>query len=114
MTAAALAYPIPGAALAHDLGIQVVDLTPELAAWLGSRRRRGVVLTRVEPGSPAASAGLRVGTVVSKVGKRPVEDTGQFLRALVQAGRTQRVSFEGEVDERDSVAIDVLAWGGEE
>ena len=114
MTAATLAPPVSGASLAHDLGLQVVDLTRELAASLGSRRRHGVVLTRVEPGSPAASAGIRVGTVVSKVGSRRVKDTGQFLRALVKEGRSERLSLEGEVEERGHVVIDVPAQGGEQ
>ncbi len=43
----------------HKLGLTVQTLTPELARSLGTDREKGVVVTSVEPGTPAARAGLR-------------------------------------------------------
>ena len=40
-----------------SLGITVQELTPEIARDLGLKRETGVVVTGVEPGSPAAEAG---------------------------------------------------------
>src|SRR5512139_2191465 len=41
-----------------SLGIAVQNLTPEIARGLGLKTESGVVITRVEPGSSAESAGL--------------------------------------------------------
>ena len=43
------------------LGVELVDLTPELREHFGAPRDVGVMVGRVEPGSPAARAGLEVG-----------------------------------------------------
>lgn len=45
-------------------GVTVQDLTPELAGALGIETRDGVVVNGVEPGSAAATAGLREGDVI--------------------------------------------------
>ena len=42
-----------------SLGITVQNLTPEIAQGLGLRRITGVVVTQVEPESPAAEAGIQ-------------------------------------------------------
>ncbi len=56
------------------LGISVADWTPELADHLNlSPTRRGIVVTDVVEGSPAALAGLRVGDLVSGVDGKPVD-----------------------------------------
>jgi serine protease Do len=49
------------------LGIGVEQLTWERASGLGLGETRGVLVTRVQPGSPAAAAGLRAGDVLREV-----------------------------------------------
>lgn len=39
------------------LGVLVMSLTPELRKHLGATESRGVLVARVEPGTPAAAAG---------------------------------------------------------
>ena len=53
-------------------GIAVQDLTPELAKALGAGLGDGAVVSDVEPGSAAATAGLRPGDVIVAVNGRPV------------------------------------------
>ena len=48
-------------------GLQIQALTPELARTFGARAT-GVVVSEVEPGSPAAQAGFRQGMLIYKVG----------------------------------------------
>ena len=43
------------------LGVMVMSLTPELRKHLGAAEDRGVLVAHVEPGTPAASAGIAVG-----------------------------------------------------
>ena len=53
------------------LGIDMVDITAEIAKKLGIATLDGVVIAAVQPGSPAAHAGLREGDVaVSMNGRR--------------------------------------------
>ncbi|EKF75614.1 serine protease [Alcanivorax hongdengensis A-11-3] len=54
------------------LGVTIQDLTPELADAFGVKRKRGVVVTQVEPKSPADKAGLKTGDVVVAVDGRSV------------------------------------------
>jgi len=66
------------------LGVGVVPLTPELASELGLRRgTQGVVIQSVEPGGPAAEAGLQPGDVIQEVNRQPVR-TPQDMRAALQ------------------------------
>lgn len=64
------------------LGLRVQDLTPQLAEQLGLEDPAGVVIRGVEPGSPAAEAGLRRGDVILELNQKPVGDVGDFRKAL--------------------------------
>ena len=46
---------------------------------------RGVVVTRVDPGSPAARAGLRPGDILLEVGGKPVDGVDAFRQAWTSA-----------------------------
>ncbi|MBX5495619.1 MAG: PDZ domain-containing protein, partial [Bryobacteraceae bacterium] len=64
-------------------GVQVDELTPQVARQLGLPRDTfGVVITDVRPGSPAAEAGLRRGDVVQEVNRRRVTNVSSFERAV--------------------------------
>ena len=63
-----------------SLGIAVQDLTPEIAQGLGLKKATGVVVTQVEPGSPAAEAGLQTGDVIREVNRKPVKNADDFGR----------------------------------
>ena len=56
------------------LGLETQVITAEIAAALALDSRRGAVVTRVQPNSPAASAGLRPGDVVVRIGGTPVSN----------------------------------------
>ncbi len=71
------------------LGVAVAPVTPDLRARLGlSRASTGVVVTSVDPGGPAALAGLREGDVITRANGRAVEDVDTLRGAL--ASRTDR------------------------
>jgi serine protease Do len=54
------------------LGITVQELTKELAANLGVRDNKGLVITEVKPGSPAEDAGVTPGSTIVEInGVRP-------------------------------------------
>ena len=45
-----------------------------------------MVVTEVDPASPAASAGLKEGDVIQQVNRQPVETAGDFARAVKKSG----------------------------
>jgi serine protease Do len=61
-----------------EIGVSAQTLTPVLAAGLGIKRDRGVILADVRPNGPAAAAGLRPGDVVLAVNDKPMENARQF------------------------------------
>ncbi len=75
------------------LGVEVQELTPELAKGLGVAADRGAVVTRVMKGSPAAEAGLRSGDVVTSVDGQPVRSAADLRNriGLRRAGETVKL-----------------------
>jgi serine protease Do len=63
----------------------VQNLTPELARRLRSNRDSGVVVTRVEPGSPAAEAGIQTGDIIREVNRKTVKDADDLIQKIEQA-----------------------------
>ena len=64
------------------LGIGVQNLTPEIAKELGVKKGPGVVVTRVEPGSAAAEAGIQAGDVIQQVNRQPVKNVEDFAQKV--------------------------------
>jgi serine protease Do len=78
----------PGSVRVEKLfGMQLQDLSSELSDALGYLRR-GVLITAVEPNSPAEDAGIKRGMVVYRVNKSDVSSVGQVEESLrsVQSG----------------------------
>jgi len=74
-----------------SLGITIQNITPEIARGLGLKKDTGVVITRVEPGSPASEAGLQSGDVILEVNRTPVKDAGDFVKKVEKAGDQNNV-----------------------
>jgi serine protease Do len=63
-------------------GLMVENLTPQLGEFFGAKNGNGVLVRSVEKGSRAASAGMRAGDVIVRVGEQAIHDTGDFTHAL--------------------------------
>ncbi len=74
-------------------GLQLQDLTPELAQALGYTAGLGVLVTAVEPDSPADTAGFERGLVVYRVGKYSVNSVKQVEKLLSHASSGSNVTF---------------------
>ena len=72
------------------LGAQGQDLTPRLAQAFGIETGNGFVVTRIEAGTPAFKAGLRVGDVIVAANGRPIRSTRDVhnLVGLQRLGQT--------------------------
>ena len=81
----------PAAANADRLfGMQLQDLTAELTDAFGLAPGRGVLVSAVAPGSPAAEIGVERGLVIYRVGQHDVNSVRSIetLLARVQSGMT--------------------------
>jgi serine protease Do len=74
-------------------GMQVQDLSGELSDALGYAHSRGVLITAVEPGSPADEAGVERGLVIYRVGKQEVNSVKQIENLLAKMQSGTSVNF---------------------
>ena len=74
-------------------GLQLQDLTDELASALGYASGRGVLVSAVEPDSPADRAGIERGLVLYRVGKFNVNSVKQVNTLLKHANSGERVDL---------------------
>jgi serine protease Do len=69
-------------------GVEVQNLTPDISQELNlAPGTHGVVVTSVDPSSPAAAAGLSRGDVIQEVNHKPITSTGEFQQALSGADK---------------------------
>ncbi len=68
-----------------SLGVTVQNLTPQIARELGLKKSAGVVVTGVEPGSPAAEALIQVGDVIQAVNRKPIKNVDEFVKIVEKA-----------------------------
>ncbi len=64
------------------LGIEMADLTQELAKKLGVNTLEGAIMAVVQPGSPAEKSGLREGDVVTALNGRPIRNAAELRARL--------------------------------
>lgn len=65
-----------------QLGVQVQDLTPELAQGLQTDQLRGAVIAKVDQGSAAQQAGFRSGDIVVRCNGKLIENAAQFRNQI--------------------------------
>lgn len=75
------------------LGMDIREVTPEKVKELKLPAERGVLVTDVEPDSPAAQAGFKANDVVQEFSGQRIEGTAQFRRLVREtpAGRNAQI-----------------------
>jgi len=94
------------------LGIQMITLTPALKDEINAEGttsvtvEQGVVIAAVQPGSPAAQAGLRRGDVITQIGNQPITSADQVQQqvAAVNVGDTLTLTIERQ-GQRQTVPV---------
>jgi serine protease Do len=76
---------------AQTLGLEVEDLTRDLADRFQYRLGEGVIVTAVTPGSPAAEEGIRPGDLILSVNGRNIASTDEFAAAVRQSRQRGKV-----------------------
>ncbi len=64
------------------LGVNIMDLDNDLAAYFSVKAGEGILVTKVEKDTPAAKAGLKSGDVIVQMGDKPVKDSGDIHESL--------------------------------
>jgi len=77
-----------------QLGISVENLTGDIAEALGLSSGKGVLVTGVEPGSPAERAGIRPSDVVLSVDGHAVSSLGALSAEVATFGANRGVKFD--------------------
>ncbi len=95
--------PAPQAATPNDnaqasvaerlFGIQLQNLTQDLTDALGLAAGKGVLVSAVEPSSPADEIGIERGLVIYRVGKYDVRSVAQVEKLLTRARSGTSVDF---------------------
>ena len=75
----------------YNLGIEVTEITPSIAARVGIDK--GVVISRVRPGSLAYEAGLRRGDVILEINRRPIIKLDDYYQAIKRLKPGESVLF---------------------
>jgi serine protease Do len=76
------------------LGIGIQDVDPNLAGAMGLPTADGVLVSDVEPGSPAAKGGLLRGDVILTVEGKKTNSSTQLRNLIAEAGANRKVSIE--------------------
>jgi serine protease Do len=90
------------------IGIAMTPLAEEKRAP-GSAARRGARIDEVQPGSPAARAGLRVGDIITAYRGQPITTPRQFAWAVAQTRAGERAEVTIERDGREMTRTVAIA-----
>jgi Do/DeqQ family serine protease len=103
------------------IGVQIQDLTPDLAEAFGVDVQTGAVVSQVIPGGPADKAGIKSGDVITHVNTEPVDGSADLRNtiglkrvgekvklSLIRNGEKQEVEMEigAAEDEGTQAAVD--------
>ena len=66
-------------------GIQIANLTTQIAEELGAPNTRGALINQIAPRSDAYAAGLRAGDIITSFNGRTVEDASALMRMLADS-----------------------------
>jgi len=110
------------------LGVQVQNVTEEIAVSLGLKEPKGALVAKVSPDSPAASAGIQPSDVILKFDGQAIDNMRSLPRAVAATAIGKNVAVEllrkgqavdltvtvGRLPEDEEVADSVKGEGEEE
>ena len=65
-----------------ELGMSVQEITPEMARQLRLKEPGGVIVTQVEPGSPAEETGLQRNDIIQEINGQPIRKLSDYQNAI--------------------------------
>lgn len=89
------------------LGVTIAEVTDEIASTLKLKTLDGVYLRRVNPGSAAEDAGLRIGDIITAINGNPIKSTPELQEQVAQYRPGNKVVVDYIRDGRYE-AVDVI------
>ena len=80
-------------AKSDPLGMQVQDITPELAQSLELESDQGVLVSDVTAGNFADESGIRRGDVISEMNRAPISNVQDYQRLLKSVNKGSSILF---------------------
>lgn len=77
----------------EDLGLTVMEITPEIERRYNIDRKSGLLISDVKPGSPAAKAGLKPGELIDEINRKPIRSVEDFAKALEKVEKGEEVTL---------------------
>jgi len=77
---------------ASALGLEVRPITPDVARQLNLRVTEGVIVARVEDGSPAEEAGIQRGDVIREINRQKVRSMADFEKITKETKEGDRLT----------------------
>ncbi len=88
-----------------SFGLVVQELTPDLAEQLGYQGRQGLVISEVDPNSPAAEVGLQSGFLIEEVQKVKVNSIEELQQVMKQSDTSNRVLLRVRVGQNSRYVV---------
>jgi serine protease Do len=74
-------------------GLQLQEMTPQMARQHGLSNESGVMVVGIQPGSPAERAGLQRGDLIREVNRQPVQSVQDVRNAIAKAESQDSLVF---------------------
>ncbi|MEI6315054.1 MAG: DegQ family serine endoprotease [Syntrophus sp. (in: bacteria)] len=78
-----------GGKLVEQMGMTLQEITPEMARNLGLPEKGGIVISRVNPNSPAEEAGLKAGDIILKVNRASIQGMKDFTDEIARSSKQE-------------------------
>jgi len=75
------------------IGVQLTELTKQLAEYFGLPDGEGVLITEVDKDSPAEKAGLRAGDIITDIGDEEVSDYGDVKEIVSESEKGDKLTL---------------------
>ena len=82
-----------GPDLTKGMGLSVQDISPEIAKHFDIENRKGVLVTAIEPGSPADDAEFREGDIIRQINRQAVANVAEFQKMMAKVKGEKTVLF---------------------
>jgi len=90
----------------EKLGIELADMTPEMASKLGyAEDKTGPVVTKVDPNGLASEQGVKPGMIITKVGEKAVTSAAKARELLQNSSLQKGVLLQVQTVEGDKARI---------
>jgi serine protease Do len=107
------------------LGVQIQDVTRELAESFGMKKPQGALVSKIVPGSPAEKAELQIGDIITEFNGQPIETSGDLppmvgmtpindkaALKIIRQGEEKTISFKiGLLPDQDEKVAEVVKPG---